>query len=216
MCQVPVDQNTGSFQTKNNRKISIPYKFWMSETEISHLHYELFTKAIRMKPPPQPRGQGHKNYPLTQSSWESINKYTQWLTNTNEQNLKCRLPSEAEWEYAARAGGSKKYFWGDAYVANQANCSNCNSFWDGKGASPVASFLPNSFGLYDMHGNVWEWTQDCWHDNHDQMPQNGRPWTNGFCHKRVIRGGSWRTPFEKITVSSRTFNLVNLGSVDVC
>jgi formylglycine-generating enzyme required for sulfatase activity len=103
-----------------------------------------------------------------------------------------RLPSEAEWEYAARAGTRTRYWWGDAVGSGNANCRNCGSRWGAKWTAPAGSFRANRFGLYDVHGNVWEWVQDCRHANYRGAPTNGRVWAGGNCRRRVLRGGSWR------------------------
>ncbi|MBK9443731.1 MAG: formylglycine-generating enzyme family protein [Comamonadaceae bacterium] len=98
--------------------------------------------------------------------------------------------SEAEWEYAARGGSSTKYSWGGSIGSNNANCDGCGSQWDNKRTAPVAQFRPNAFGLYDMHGNVWEWVQDDYHDNYNSAPSDGSAWSSGGS-RRVLRGGSW-------------------------
>jgi formylglycine-generating enzyme required for sulfatase activity len=102
-----------------------------------------------------------------------------------------RLLTEAEWEYAARAGSEKAYTWGDAIGTNNANCNGCGSQWDNKRAAPVGSFAPNTFGLHDMHGNVWEWVEDCYQDNYSGAPADGSVWIAGECIGPVVRGGSW-------------------------
>ena len=87
------------------------------------------------------------------------------------------------------------YPWGDDIKLNgkaMANCNGCGSQWDGKQTAPVGSFAANRFGLYDMVGNVWEWTEDCWHHNYEGAPADGSAWTSGDCGARVVRGGSWR------------------------
>ena len=102
-----------------------------------------------------------------------------------------RLLTEAEWEYAARAGTTTAYYWGDDIGKGNANCDGCGSQWDAKQTSPVGSFAANQFGLYDMAGNVLQWVQDCYHGNYDGAPTDGSAWTSGDCSNRVVRGGSW-------------------------
>lgn len=103
-----------------------------------------------------------------------------------------RLPSEAEWEYAARAGTTTARWWGDAVGSGNANCNGCGSRWDHKLLAPVDAFAANPFGLYGMLGNAWEWTADCWHPSYVGAPADGRAWQGGGdCGKRAIRGGAW-------------------------
>ena len=102
-----------------------------------------------------------------------------------------RLPSDAEWEYAARAGMETSYPWGNDVGSNHANCLECGGPWNGRKTAPTGSFPANGFGLHDMAGNVWEWTQDCWNDSYNGAPADGRAWASGDCSQRVVRGGSW-------------------------
>jgi formylglycine-generating enzyme required for sulfatase activity len=102
-----------------------------------------------------------------------------------------RLPSEAEWEYAARAGTSSARWWGDAIGTGNANCNGCGSQWDDHILAPVDAFKPNPFGLYGMLGNDWDWTADCWHPSYVDAPKDGSAWVSGDCAKHVIRGGAW-------------------------
>ena len=122
-------------------------------------------------------------------SWDDAKTYIDWLSNRT--GLSFRLPSEAEWEYAARAGTTTMYPWGDSIGAANANCyaNDCgDSYTD---TAPVGSFPANTFGIYDMHGNVWEWVEDCWNSSYQGAPTNGGAWTSGNCESRVLRGSSW-------------------------
>ena len=101
------------------------------------------------------------------------------------------MPTEAEWEYAARAGTETAYSWGNEIGRNRANCRGCGSQWDGGQTAPVGSFDPNSWGLHDMHGNVLEWVQDCWNTTYQGVPADGSAWESGDCSQRVLRGGAW-------------------------
>jgi formylglycine-generating enzyme required for sulfatase activity len=132
-------------------------------------------------------GFGRGTRPAINVSWNDAKQYANWLSKMTGRPY--RLPTEAEWEYAARAGSTSAYFWGDEIGRENANCTSCGSQWDGQTA-PVGSFAPNAFGLYEMVGNVWQWIEDCYH-NYDGVPTDGLAWTIGDCNLRVIRGGSW-------------------------
>jgi len=127
--------------------------------------------------------------PVINVSWDHAQQYVAWLAEMSGRPY--RLLSEAEWEYAARAGTTTAFSWGDELGKNNANCNGCGSEWDGRQTAPVGSFAPNPFGLYDMHGNVWEWVEDCLHADYEGAPTDGSPWAEGNCNERVIRGGSW-------------------------
>ena len=104
----------------------------------------------------------------------------------------------------ARAGTTTAYPWGDDIGTNKANCDGCGSQWDNKQTAPVGSFAPNGFGLFDMVGNVWEWTQDCYHDNYNGAPGDGSAWTGGDCSSRVARDGSWYDHPVRLRTSRRS------------
>lgn len=127
--------------------------------------------------------------------------YAQWLSKKTGKRY--RLPSEAEWEYAARAGSTTAYYWGNDIGQNNANCHGCGSQWDGKQTAPVGSFAPNTFGLYDMSGNVWELVEDRWHENYKGAPTNGSAWQGDG---GVIRGGSWVNDPHLVRTAKREFS----------
>jgi formylglycine-generating enzyme required for sulfatase activity len=114
-----------------------------------------------------------------------------------------RLLTEAEWEYAARAGSTTAYYWGVEIGRGNANCNGCGSKWDNLQTSPVGSFAANQFGLYDMAGNVWQSVQDCYHDDYNGAPTDGSAWTSGDCSRRVFRGGSWDYDPRDLHAASR-------------
>jgi formylglycine-generating enzyme required for sulfatase activity len=132
-------------------------------------------------------------------NWSDAQAYIAWL-NRKVRDLPSvsgrsegpyRLPSEAEWEYAARAGTTTARWWGNGIGVSKANCNGCGSKWDNELLAPVGSFGPNPFGLYDMLGNVWQWVNDCWNESYVGAPGDGSSWMSGDCDKRVLRGGSW-------------------------
>jgi formylglycine-generating enzyme required for sulfatase activity len=135
-------------------------------------------------------------WPAVCLSWHDAEAYIAWLNGkvrarASPGTAPYRLPSEAEWEYAARGGTGTARWWGEAIGSNNADCNGCGSSWDGKEIADAGSFKPNPFGLYDVLGNVWQWTQDCWNESYVGAPKDGSAWTAGDCGKRVLRGGSW-------------------------
>jgi len=134
--------------------------------------------------------------------------YAAWLSRKTGRAY--RLLAEAEWEYAARAGTLGAYPWGAAASHDRANFGEepcCQPAAEGNDrwltTSPVGSFPPNSFGLYDMHGNAWQWTQDCWHRSYEGAPTDGSAWTSGSCVDRVLRGGSWNCSAATVRSAER-------------
>ncbi|MGQ0619783.1 MAG: SUMF1/EgtB/PvdO family nonheme iron enzyme [Panacagrimonas sp.] len=154
---------------------------------------------------PDDEGWGRGFRPVINVDWIDAQQYVAWLSRRTGQTY--RLPSEAEWEYAARAGTVSSYSWGDASgeacdFANTLDLSGLsqhpNWTWNVlcidafAHTAPVGSFPPNPWGLHDMHGNVWEWVQDCWHSDYTDAPTDGSAWVTGpDCGKRVNRGGGW-------------------------
>ena len=165
--------------------VTIPVPFALSVHEVTFEDYDRFMPQNEVND----QGWGRSRRPVIDVSWDQAQDYVEWLSL--ETGATYRLPSEAEWEYAARAGTGTKYSWGNEIGANRANCDNdhCGDQW--KHTAPVGSFPPNGFGLYDMHGNVWEWVEDCWNGSYAGAPSDGVAWVSGDCAERVLRGGSW-------------------------
>ncbi len=152
-------------------------------------------------------GWGRGRRPVVNVNWDDAKAYVAWLSEKTGKRY--RLLSEAEWEYAARAGTSTTYHWGDEIGRNRANCDGCGSRWDDEKTSPVGSFEPNEYGLHDMHGNVFEWVEDCWHENYMGAPTDGSAWTTGgswSCDRRVMRGGSWYSKPELLRSAHRLWD----------
>jgi formylglycine-generating enzyme required for sulfatase activity len=150
-------------------------------------------------------GWGRGSRPAIGMLWYEAKAYVAWLAKKTGKTY--RLLTEAEFEYATRAGTTTAYPWGDAIGTNKANCEGCGSKWDSKQTAPVGSFAPNQFGLYDMVGNVWEWTEDCHRytvgSSYDGAPADGSAWTSGTCVMRIMRGGSWETGPQFLRSASR-------------
>ena len=193
------DESSTRKSEKPAHKVTIR-PFWMGETEITFNQYDAYTKEKGLKLADD-EGWGRDNRPVINVSWNDTQGYLKWLNKKYAKQLnglKCRLPTEAEWEYAARAGTKTQYYWGDEPSHDYANYGKeecCSGLAKGKdqwkNTAPVASFPPNKFGLYDMSGNVDEWVEDKWHNNYQGAPADGSAWLAGGSMSRVFRGGSW-------------------------
>ena len=164
------------------RWVELPRGFFIARTEVTNEQYERFdSEHERSGSSP---GDGT---PVVDVSWEDAQRYCAWLSRRSGREI--RLPSEAEWECACRAGSAAEYTYGDGeeglgeYAWFAGNSGN--------GAREVGSRRPNAWGLFDLHGNVWEWCEDQWHDSYDGAPSDGSPWVDGGSSLRVFRGGCW-------------------------
>ena len=144
---------------------------------------------------------GKEDAPVTNVSWSDTQQFTEWLSRITQK--KYRLPSEAEWEYAARAGTQTKYWWGDQLQSGMANCNGCNEAYDATQPMKAGSFKPNPFGLHDMGGGVSQWVTDCWHKNYQAAPVDGSPWLDAECSSHVVRSGSWKNDPSYVRPTSR-------------
>jgi formylglycine-generating enzyme required for sulfatase activity len=136
-------------------------------------------------------GWGKGSRPVVNVTWDQARDYAAWLSAKT--GARYRLPTEAEWEYAARAGTTSDWWFGDTMAAGKVNCRHCDGAapWDAKGSAPVGSYPPNPWGLSDMHGNVWEWTLDCWSPNHGGAAADGAARGPETCRDKTMRGGAW-------------------------
>jgi formylglycine-generating enzyme required for sulfatase activity len=139
--------------------------------------------------------------PARDVSWDDAQVYVKWLATTSGKPY--RLPTEAEWEYAARAGTSTRYWWGEQMAVGKANCKDCGPPWRAEAPDKAGSFAPNPWGLYDVNGSVWEWVSDCWHNSFKGAPADAKAWDTPNCSVRVIRGGSWREGAAYMVSSAR-------------
>jgi formylglycine-generating enzyme required for sulfatase activity len=150
-------------------------------------------------------GWGRGRQPAINLNWANVHQYVAWLSRMTGKPY--RLLTEAEFEYATRAGSQTAYPWGNDIGENNANCDGCGSRWDSEQPAPVGSFAPNRFGLYDMVGNVYQWVADCSHPNYDNAPTDGSVWT-GECSSggfHVARSGSWLTGPDTVRSANRSW-----------
>jgi formylglycine-generating enzyme required for sulfatase activity len=193
-------------------KVTIVHRFAVSKFDVTVADWDACVwvhgcsekrkriNLLRVRATREPWHWRRKKMPVT-VTWDNAQEYVAWLRRMT--GMSYRLLTEAEWEYAARAGTTTAYWWGDDIGNNNANCSGCGSKWDNTSTSPVGSFEPNSFGLYDMGGNVWQWVEDCSHPNYDGAPTDGSAWTTGDCVRRILRGGAWNERPARLRSSDR-------------
>jgi formylglycine-generating enzyme required for sulfatase activity len=182
-------------------------KFAVSKFEVTFDEWDACASAAAC--PRAPDGWGRGAMPVINVSWRDAKQYVGWLSQLTGKEY--RLLTEAEWEYAARAGTSTPYSWGKDPTSGDANCDGCGSPWDRKQTAPVGSFKPNAFGLFDVHGNVWEWVEDSWHDRYDDAPRDGSAWLESADPSlRVARGGSWRNEREFVRAAVRVKRNINV------
>ncbi len=162
---------------------------------------------------PRDEGWGRGNRPVINVNLDDAKAYVAWLSKKTGQRY--RLLSEAEFEYVARAGTTTPFWWGSSMTPEQANYNGNNVYAGGgskgvnrAGTVPVKSFEANPWGLYQVHGNVWNWVEDCWHDNYEDAPAHGSAWITAECKQRVIRGGSWQSDPSLLRAARRM--LINL------
>ncbi len=174
--------------------------FAMGVYEVTFDEYDFFCKQTRCASPSD-QAWGRGNRPVVNVSWEDAVAYCRWLSDKTGQTY--RLPSDGEWEYAARANTASRYWWGDEVGLARANCEGCGSLWDGEKTAPVGRFPANAFGLHDTAGNVFEWVADCYHNTFEHAPVDGSALDKPGCGKRVIRGGAWSFPPKEIRSANR-------------
>ncbi len=190
-------------------QVTIPKPFAVGKYEVTVGQYAEFVRETRHKTAncyyPQGaswHGPGFKqsnNNPVVCVSWYDASTYVNWLSAKTGHEY--RLLTEAEWEYAARAGTTTAYHFGRTLLSNQAQ-------YKSQGTVAVGSFPANAFGLHDMHGNVWEWVEDCWHFYYTGAPTDGSAWLSGCenVNKRGVRGGSWYLEPEELRSANRDRN----------
>jgi len=176
-------------RTKPAHRVNINRAFAIGRFEVTFDQWLacLAEKGCRQNPDDHKWGRGKR--PVVNVNWNQVQNYLRWLSKKTGQVY--RLPSEAEWEYANRAGTTSVFWWGNKPGKNRANCKDCGTEWSAKSTAPVGSFKPNPFGLYDTAANAFEWVEDCWNKSYKNAPNDGSAWKTGDCRNRVIRGGSF-------------------------
>jgi formylglycine-generating enzyme required for sulfatase activity/CRP-like cAMP-binding protein/chromosome segregation ATPase len=191
--------NSLNFEERPQHVVSLP-AFAIGKYEVTFAEYDLFAGATGRRLPDD-EGWGRNDRPVINVSWDDAQAYTRWLSAKTGHDY--RLPSESEWEFAARGGTTTMYWWEGLTRRNPANCFDCGSGWDGNSTAPVGSFQANGFGIHDTAGNVEEWTEDCYHASYEGAPTDGSAWQMRGCSQRVVRGGSYTSPLDSLRSAKR-------------
>ncbi len=190
----PASEPSSSGAERPQRTVNVP-AFAIGQTAVTFAQWDACVADAGCTHVPDENGWGRGNRPVINVSWNDAQQYVTWLSTKTGHDY--RLPSESEWEYATRAGTTGRFNTGDCITTDQANfygiqpAQGCPTGIYREQTLPVASFAPNAFGLYDTHGNVWEWAQDCWNSSYNGATTDGSAWMSGDCSRAVVRGGSW-------------------------
>jgi formylglycine-generating enzyme required for sulfatase activity len=168
-------------------KVTLRKAFAIGRREVTFAEWDRCVAAKACAYSPSDQGWGRGDRPAINLSFDDAKQYLAWMSKQTGHSY--RLPTEAEWEYAARAGTTTRFWWGKEAGKGHAQCADCGA--KSPGTAPAGSFRPNGFGLYDTSGNVAEWVEDCWSPSFAGAPANGAAWTAGDCSLRVLRGGSF-------------------------
>ena len=190
----------GDADERPRHKVTIPKPFAVGRYPVTFDEWDAARAASGVSHNPFDEGWGRGRRPVINVNWDDAQAYIRWLSSKTGQPY--RLLSEAEWEYCCRAGTETAYYFGgsesdlDRHAWYSAN--------SGSKTHPVGEKLPNEWGLYDMHGNVWEWCEDCWNGNYHNAPADGLAWTSGSDKYRVLRGGSWNDSPQGLRAARRS------------
>ena len=202
MVQLPAGKfqmgsNDGDSDEKPVHTVSVK-SFGLGRYEVAFEEYDKFCEATG-RDKPKGKGWGRGRRPVINVSWDDAKAYVKWLSEQTGKDY--RLPTEAQWEYACRAGSVGKYSFGDD--VNQLGNYGWYDENSGNKTHPVGEKQVNAFGLYDMHGNMWEWLEDVWHENYTGAPSDGSAWISGDNNSHLLRGGSWYSKSDSLRCAER-------------
>jgi formylglycine-generating enzyme required for sulfatase activity len=192
--------NGGDRSERPAHKVSIKRPFAIGKYEVTTGQWNECVKAGACSYKAAKAG-SDENSAVRDVSWKDAQEYVRWLSQITNQEY--RLPTEAEWEYSARANTTSRFWWGSKLGNGNANCKDCGGEWDRKAPANVDAYPANPFGVYGTSGGVWEWVSDCWHKSYKGAPKDGSSWDKPDCRENVIRGGSWRNDASYIHSASR-------------
>jgi sulfatase modifying factor 1 len=226
------EQESGRDATEGPRhEVSFPHVFAIGVYDVTRAQFAIFARETGFQSDPKcdwrsPKIRGERmtqddSDPVVCVSFADAEAYAEWLSAKAGHSY--RLPSEAEWEYAARAGSESIRPWGSANARDFANYGSdqcCAAFAAGRDrwlyTSPIGSLRPNAFGLYDMLGNVWQRTEDCGHEDYSRAPRDGSAWvTSGDCTTRIVRGGAWFVSIDQLRSAARAADPADFRKNDI-
>ena len=202
----PGDAHSRYADERPQHEVRIAYDLAVGRYPVTFEEYDRFAEAGGADLS-RDEGWGRGRRPVINVSWKEAKAYVAWLGE--ETGHAYRLLSEAEWEYACRAGTTSRYWWGDDPP------TPARAAFDMDRSTEVGAYPPNPWGLYDMHGNVWDWVEDCWNDSYAGAPDDGSAWTSGDCSRRVLRGGSWGDRGDALCSSGRNRYLTALQYLNI-
>ena len=190
------------------RRVRISKTFAVGVHEVTFAEWDACRRAGGCSHNPGDRGWRRGERPVINVSWTDAKQYVRWLSR--ETGAAYRLLSESEWEYVARAGTIGPFHFGGTSLPERPNYDGRPVYGSGRkgryrgNTVAVGTFPANGFGLHDVHRNVWEWVEDCWHEGYRGAPSDGRAWTTGGdCGRRVLRGGSWNNYTRSLRSANR-------------
>jgi len=190
---------SGNYEERPRHPVSVA-GFAIGKFEVTVEEYLRFARATGRAVPKSLQG-ARASHPVTHVTWDDALAYTRWLSK--ETGAVYRLPSKAQWEYAARGGSASPYWWGFEFKTRMAHCFDCDTGLDPRIPTDVGRFPPNPFGLYDTAGNVSEWVYDCFHETYEGAPDDGAVFEGGQCEWRIARGGSFSNPSTSLRSAKR-------------
>lgn len=205
----PASEPQSQDDERPTREVTVP-PFAIGQTEVTFAQWDACVADAGCSHNPGDQAWGRGDRPVINVNWNDAQEFVAWLSKRTGEDY--RLPSESEWEYATRAGNTSRFNTGDCITAAQANfdgripASACSETGYRVQTVPVKSFAPNALGLYDTHGNVWEWVQDCWNSSYAGSPTDGSAWMKGDCSSAVLRGGSWNDFGQYLRSANRLDN----------
>jgi formylglycine-generating enzyme required for sulfatase activity len=204
MMGAPASDKEATAQERPQHRVRLERPFLVGRHEVTFAEWDACVEEQGCRHRPDDFGWGRGDRPVILVGWDDVQEYLTWLRSKTGRSY--RLLTEAEWEYAHRAGTATRYWWGDAVGSGNANCKGCGSQWDDRQTAPVGSFQPNGFGLHDTSGNVWEWLADCWTEDYKAAGSDASVAPEGqACERRVLRGGSWVNKPGNLRSSARAW-----------